>query len=558
MLLWFTNRYIGPQFTLEQKTRNVFVVLMACVWAFMVFDVLLTFVLEGPTHEQFFRKGTALFVSVMLPAALYNAHREDVISETTVSYMIHVCAMANNINALVVVPTRPMDQYAILLFVCLAVMNLKSWKWQSVSILPGLLIMTYNCTFGINGYELLQIVTPDSGLLVEIIVHARLIVFLPLVILVVNAHSRAYHTSLRSLECTVQMVKEVSEHMAEYNTDKAFITLTHYREEAESCDKKLLEVMSVIVSNLKKYKPHLPNYVVGGTYGEGDEDSPNQEISDGDMMNERNNDHSSDETSPRLLSGVVIPFETLVVPTPQPNTTNLTSLKLLATIPVAREISYALIKFNSKMDEDLLLVDHPQASRMFVDRVYHYANRSNAAVHTFIADTVHMTWNAASPIKFPKRFSVKTMKSIVAAPNRADVHGCVMTGSAQFRMTGTSHQAFLLHIDWNESLFELSKYAQDVKTNVVCGCTAAEITDPTLFVDMFTINSSVTEVHELTTVAIQKLYSSALQQARTAYRDGYVRRAISVIESVQRPPHQEYPPGVAKLLLSLQNLASKS
>eukprot|EP00759_Apiculatamorpha_spiralis_P000368 PhF_6_TR10073/c0_g1_i1/m.15631 len=262
LFTWFQNRYIGNQFTLEQKTRNVFVVFVTAVWAIFTIDLIVSLATEELVRSKLLRKVVGFFISIITPFGLWNAHKETYISDTTITYLLQIVAISNTLASLVAAPTRPMDQYAIMLMVCIAAMNLKYWLWQYITLVPALIIMTYNCTFGVNGYPRIEIAPPDPNSLVpELLIHARVVILLPLTILVVRAHSRAYRMTVQSLECSVQMAKEVSEHMAEYNIHAAEETLEEYRS-IENCDKGLCDIMMVLVQNLKKYKPHLPNYVV--------------------------------------------------------------------------------------------------------------------------------------------------------------------------------------------------------------------------------------------------------------------------------------------------------
>eukprot|EP00759_Apiculatamorpha_spiralis_P006393 PhF_6_TR13693/c0_g1_i1/m.22077 len=540
-----------PKLTLEQKTRNAFVLFMIAAWVLMVVDVALTFSVHEPTRSQFVRKGASLFILIMLPFGIINAYREHLsssLSDATVCYMLHVCGISNSFNALVVAPTRPMDQYAILLLVCLGVMNAKHWKLQCISIIPALVIMSYNCSVGLNGFPMLQVEKPDEpNLLLDISIHVRIVVFLPLVLKTVHAHSQAYYQSLRSLEKTVRMAKEVSEHMAEYNTSKATSTLEKYRT-SEECDADLLNIMSVIVENLTKYKPYLPNYVLLGTDKEADEGEDNNPVV---------------VVPPKDVvqaATPVVPFEDTKddndIPETTTTTTNVSSLRLLATLPnQERDISYALIHFRSVNDG---VFDNPQTMRKFVDHVYMHANFTNAAVHTFICDTIHMTWNTISLVRNPKKCSVKTIISLNSnkgAPSyshRVDLNCCVMYGPATFRLTGTTYQTLLLHMEWEDTLWELSRYAQSLQTNVVCAQTASDSNHPVICVDYEPV-----AVYELTTFYTRCMLYDVMERVMAFTREGKFSEAVALLSEQSNIDVEKIPKSVVHLHKKLLRAAGK-
>eukprot|EP00759_Apiculatamorpha_spiralis_P035812 PhF_6_TR36333/c0_g1_i15/m.53210 len=550
---------------------------MTSVWILMVLDAASSMITHSLTRDLLLRKSASLMIAVVLPFGLINAHIEDKISDGTVSFLLQVCGVANSLNSLVVVPTRPMDQYAIFLMVCVTMVNLKHWYFQLISIVPGLFIMSYNCSFGVNGYPMLTIVTPESGdVVVEAFVHARLLVMIPLATCLIRSHGRGYYNLTASLECSVRMTKEVSEHLVEYNTRGAEMTLKQYRETTD-CDKDLCNVLLVIVENLKKYKPHLPNYVVSSEDQEQEDVNDDLESSGDDTTNTpstlppRLSEDS--QNSPIVKSSHEALQPCLGVALTTPNR-RISSLKLLATIPEHRDISYGLVDFRYKNEG---IIDNPIPLRVFIDRVYRAANATQAAIHTCVGDTIHVTWNGASRVTNPRFGAVTFVRMVMNAvyvkkpvlstalytvqpmSNRVDVCSSIMSGTAECRMTGTVHHTFLLHRKWGESHQEHFQYARSVRTHVVCGETVKVVRDPVMLVDI--LDNNVThricvdghrDIFELTTSQTVRTYGSIVKLSLAAYEGGNVQEALHMLDSVTKEFSSE-----DELPSSIQHLRKK-
>eukprot|EP00759_Apiculatamorpha_spiralis_P014693 PhF_6_TR21216/c0_g1_i2/m.30643 len=453
----------------ENKIRYVFVVVIALLWVFLVIDTIVVFAAAPEVSTMLVKqKIFNLFLLVVLPFGLVRAHREKVVSLGTIEFLIHCFGISLNGAAFQVYPTRPTLFQIMLVLASFAIMNLPHWKLQCLTLLPGLIVNSYNATFGLNGYSMLLFVDVESGLFREIAAHLKVVVLLPICLFMVRTVTVAYYESASRMEVALVVAKQVSEHLAEYNTQSAETTLLQYSTTKE-CDKDLHAVLLVIVDNLKKYKPYLPNYMVNC------EESPSQPA----------NVPSSADCTTSPLSPPTPPTP----PTPPSAAPRVSkTVRLLAMVPTQRTLSYGLVDFLFHNDD---VMDNPQPLRSFIDRVYRYADLCRGAVHSCVGDTVHVTWNTVTPVSGFQQSCVGLLRMLknssgtdLTLSSRVEVCGSVMTGIGECRITGTVHQTFLLHIDWREEQLELHRYARMVKTNVMCSETARNIKEPTMLVDV--------------------------------------------------------------------------
>eukprot|EP00759_Apiculatamorpha_spiralis_P002115 PhF_6_TR10789/c0_g1_i1/m.17345 len=531
------HRYLGPQYTSIQKSRNVCVVLMAFLWIFIVLENSLSAIVIGGTRDEYIRRSPAYLLIATLPIGLARAHREDIVSDTTVSFLLHMCGLTNSLNSLFVSAVRPVDLYAVCLMVAMTALQPQQWRLLCLTILPGLVIMSYKSSFGMYpGFPALQLVEAEHRILVDVLTHCRMALFLPTVLKMVSVHTKSYYSSIRTLESAVTIATEVSEHLADYNTDAAEATLRKYTE-MKDCDKKLQTVLSVIVANLKKYKPFLPNYVITPSCDmEGVESEGNESYEEDDE--EEGGENRFSDLASSVSDVVDIDAQAQPPNIPQQvteatrNTLNppalrvrpkrrdshqrapLSSLSLLTMAPVKRMVSYSMIHFQYKNDD---VIDNPLPLRDFIEKVHHAANSSNAAIHSCICDTVHITWNAATPCVNPKQRAVAALRMLSAkskvtlSARTEEVNGAVVSCEAECRLTGKLHHTFLMNFPRSNVLSEMYRYACKVKTNVVCKETAKEIHDTPSLMLVDIIDSN--ELYEITSPEFLSTYGVLMRKA---------------------------------------------
>eukprot|EP00759_Apiculatamorpha_spiralis_P005270 PhF_6_TR13204/c0_g1_i1/m.20861 len=530
--------------TLERKWRHGLVAAMFLAWMYFSLDVLVAVIPSSPTWERFLQKFSNIVFVVTIPVGLCRAYFEKQnLSHATLSFFAQICNICTSISAAQVNPVRTTHLQAILLMNVIAITDLPYWKTQCLTLLPGMIISAYNATFGLNGHAMIVMVEPETGLFREIIAQSRILWMVPISLIMVRTLSMAYSASLRRLEGAVAIAKSVSEHLAEYNTKAAEAVLSEYSNNNLNCDYALLTALRVIVDDMKKYKPFLPNYVV---------DSEGEEESEDTMY--------ATETS--VVKGAVVSKRRpsngrgcapLPPPEPQEDSPTMQTSSpphhlllerrsrreekhppKLVMIPITRRVTNALLDFRVVCDD---MVANPNVLRQFIDTVYRYANASKGAVHSCVCDTVHMTWNAVNQSPIPEQSAVRSTHLLnnpkdAASSTRVQVHGSVMTGLAECRITGTVHQTFLFQIDWLDAQQALHRYARHVGTNVVCAHTAKAITDVTMCVDVLENHQKPLLVYELTTCEIHDKYGFIMEGAVKALIDNDVDLARRVLSDV--------------------------
>eukprot|EP00759_Apiculatamorpha_spiralis_P017244 PhF_6_TR23309/c0_g1_i10/m.32919 len=558
----------------ETKNRDMFVRIVMALFILFIIDLTVAFATTTPSLLRLRQKLLNVFLVITLPVGLMRAQRQEVVSDGTLTYLIQCLAIAVSLGAFDVVPTRPIEVQAALLMITIAILNVPHWKVQCMTLIPAFVVSTYNATFGINGYDMILFVTPESGLEKEVVAHGRLVIIIPMTLYMVRSVTSAYADSASQMQGAVSVAKEVSEHLAEYNTKAAEATLLQYSSSKE-CDKDLHGVLLVIVDNLKKYKPFLPNYLVSQSDGiktnhdveEGGEEedavvvSASVEPTCSNPMQIEEMFEEGGNPKPlrpgRVLHQPQVPSDVEVVVNHNKKHQHRPS-RLFALIPTERNVSYALIDYSVQNDD---LVDNPQPLRAFIDKVYRYADVFKGAVHSCVGDTIHLTWNAVTPISTYQQYSVGLLQllrashsvddttSIAGQSSRVEVYGSVMTGPGECRITGTVHQTFLLHIGWRDAQQALHRYARTVKTNVVCRDTSRCIRDVTMLVDLVNFDSDdewgrppnapkgsrhhvEIEVYELTTAEIKTLYGDALSRAIRQWNDKDYSEAMKSLQSV--------------------------
>eukprot|EP00759_Apiculatamorpha_spiralis_P025052 PhF_6_TR28137/c0_g1_i1/m.41657 len=329
----------------QQKWRHGLVLASFLAWLFFSLDVAFFLITTTgvPTGERFLQKLSNIMFVLLIPYGLGRAIIEKVkLTDTTVSYLVQSCNICISLGSVHVGPARSVNVQVMLLLGVLALTDLPYWKLQCTTLLPAILISFYNATFGSNGYSMILIVTPETGLFRDIVAQSKVFWIMPLSMIMVRTLSTAYYTTLRRLEGAVTIAKRVSEHLAEYNTKAAEQVLREYSS-YPNCDLNLYGVLSVIVEDMNTYKPYLPNYVVSTEEVGGDENpTPSRERSS--LPSSRNVLVPSSSAASSITNVTAVPSltseETHRIPRHSRG-----PLRMIGLIPTRRRITYALIHF---------------------------------------------------------------------------------------------------------------------------------------------------------------------------------------------------------------------
>ena len=97
----------------------------------------------------------------------------------------------------------------------------------------------------------------------------------------------------------------------------------------------------------------------------------------------------------------------------------------------------------------------------FVDRVHAVARETFGSVHSFIADAVHLTWNAGRKATQHETKGAAFLCRLQENVGDPSVHisGVVASGMGRYQMAGGALQAVLVRIDWLPLLHTLHMIA---------------------------------------------------------------------------------------------------
>jgi len=276
--------------------------------------------------------------------------------------------------------------------------------------------------------------------------YVALYFFATIISLVFYAMHAEYARSIERSKASATLAKEVARLLAGYDTASARDALRF----AEVADAELSEALEAIVENLEAYRPHLPNWLVNaaacasssGKASENDTDTADEPSTNfdsrSDVVSGRSHRSAGSGNSHRRRSSqrpaAHAPADTI------------------RTLTVVR----ARIGFRvERVTGDLPMA--AQCATAFVDAVHAAARHTKAAVHSFIGDTVEVSWNAAAPAPSAKakcarflarvRQFVEDLREDATAAHLSVGGGAIACrGKVLMAGHGKQHQALLLSI----------------------------------------------------------------------------------------------------------------
>jgi hypothetical protein len=284
---------------------------------------------------------------------------------------------------------------------------------------------------------------------------------------------------------TIGLASELAAALAIYDTSAAERLIQDTRS-TKLAEAELLSSFHVIVDNLNRYRPHIPNWVLR------DEDACDDELEmrpDGSPL--RDMDRSSTQgTTSRSRSGSYVGSLRLDAHTKRRKSAGAAFLasgppfsSLLLAKPCVHNVVIAQIGFglrsNDGDDSGRLLEIHHQresdhtidlvaAYTGIVDRIHAVASETSAAVHSFFGDVALITWNAVSTVQQPEAKAVRFMARVKRDAGHAAmrVHGCAAAGEARVFLAGSGglrrgKQALCLRCDFTETAMQLMQFATE-------------------------------------------------------------------------------------------------
>jgi hypothetical protein len=305
-----------------------------------------------------------------------------------------------------------------------------------------------------------------------------------------KASTSASGESIEILERTVVMPPEV--------TDLA--------RHVQRADADLLSQLRAIASNLEKYRPHLPNWVIEAAM------LSESSASDGDgQLPARTAGDDSDletissvptETSPRTgnqadngsfgrKGSSPGAFEMRDAPrdksSPRGRSDSccdpMAKYDSSPTMTRAHRVSSLISKQVARAFIDVHPTTESAALHAAVDLVHDLARATRAAVHSFIGDRLDVTWNAAQRVAQPEEQAARFLARLrAAAHQRGDalpkLTGAAAVGPATTLMAGRTGRTQTLAVRcgrWQSTLEILARVATRGDTFVVTGAIAGSV-----------------------------------------------------------------------------------
>ena len=321
-------------------------------------------------------------------------------------------------------------------------------------ILPvvGVLLSGYNMSLGRAGKPYLLLMLPggsDSTSTDLTIGNIQGFAVIFIVIYGLHLQTEEFTRTSAAAVAAVEMSLEVSQKLSLYDTDGARAVLAAYACR-EQVDGALLTSFGSIVDNLERYRHYLPNYVL----------NPEEVDSNADERSEASSKTSSEASSPNSTAPGTpkrVSASQIVQPDAPDEVSEFSSNVGPLAVPLAKRPSW---KSNSQISVGalecpltfgLVHYDGPDgAMPHFVDRVHAVARETFTSVHSFIGNTVQLTWNAGRKATQHETKAATFMCRL--RENTGDpsvtISGVAASGMGRCQTAGGALLAVLVHIDW--------------------------------------------------------------------------------------------------------------
>jgi hypothetical protein len=269
--------------------------------------------------------------------------------------------------------------------------------------------------------------------------------------------ARHFLRVLATAEAANELSRTAAALLREYDTDAVGALLEEYRE-APDHDADILESYEALVANLNRYRPHLPNWMVRQ---EGDEDSTRTSVQDesASVRSRRSGARSSAAYRVGAAASAVGSGAGSAAGTSSSLSTN---APLGDAARVVSTVAFALVDF--RVGDDFPS-QHGNAVSRFIDTLHRVAATTHGAIHTFVGDTVQLSWNAAMKCAQPEvkaaRFLARLKVAVEESRDQMTVSAAAMSGKASHQFGGTGRvSALAVSMPWRAELlacFELAK-----------------------------------------------------------------------------------------------------
>jgi hypothetical protein len=280
-------------------------------------------------------------------------------------------------------------------------------------------------------------------------------------------------TMLATAEAANELSGCVAALLRAYDTDSVAKLLDEYAARGDA-DPALVATYRGLVENLNQYRPHLPNWMVQQRRDDDDDDDAGDEC---DSARTRSDASCSQRGRPTAGGGRSRAASTAsrsnleserwkVQSSSQVE--NVTDNLNAGVAPRSVTVALAVVDFGVSAVSGTARGGLVSA---FADRVHQLAAATYCAVHSFVGDTVQLSWNATVKAVQPEVKAARFLARLQAAMKGDDgflvggaaAHGKVTT---QFAGTGTV-QALAISADWRATLRALTAFAATHRAMVV-------------------------------------------------------------------------------------------
>jgi hypothetical protein len=256
---------------------------------------------------------------------------------------------------------------------------------------------------------------------------------------------------LAAVKDSADLSRRVANHLQQYDTDAVEQELAEYRDTAAQPDPELLASYEALVANLNTYRPHLPNWMVNNSSSQASSSTASAKNRPS-CSSARSASSASSHTHEHVSPGVKT--AALTRGGKQPH----------------HSITFASLDFGGVA---------AGAVTKFVDLTHEWAAACHGSLHSFVGDTLQVSWNATHSVAQPEAKAARFMAKVVTAnadPHTASevaIYGAAFTGRATCEFSGTGRvQALTISMPWRDTLRRCAAFAVTHKTVVVDGATA--------------------------------------------------------------------------------------
>jgi hypothetical protein len=269
---------------------------------------------------------------------------------------------------------------------------------------------------------------------------------------------------LAASDAANQLSRDAAELLRNYDTAGVSQLLEEYAQ-LKGADPALIASYTALVENLNQYRPHLPNWMVG-SHGE-------EELSHvaDDTVSERSTRSTRSTRSARSARSTQS-RQSAQLHAPAPQDSLLPAIVdgfNVTAAPKSVTIAFGIVDF--KVTGELSTAQRGTAVSAFSDNVHRLASATHCAVHSFVGDTVQLSWNATLRAVQPEVKAARFLcglKAVVAGNHDISVAAAAMHGKATTQFAGTgSVQAIAISMPWRSTARALMAFAMTHRAWVV-------------------------------------------------------------------------------------------